>query len=201
MHIHATSNPFPTALQSPIEYQRKEGVISVTRPLSSGRPPSAPPTPNGHATQPPPDSEQEDQVWIPPFTFLVYHKFLKNFLTSDHMTFDPSGTGSGAAGLRGGAGGWDLCVSGGEGSDSGVQPAGSESGLSAGQQRFASRRGLGATQRAQHTLTFTHEQTHTGSRVRIWFTISTYTNTITALQILNAKWVKSMLGNICAAKR
>uniref|UniRef100_A0A3P8NU67 Kalirin RhoGEF kinase b n=1 Tax=Astatotilapia calliptera TaxID=8154 RepID=A0A3P8NU67_ASTCA len=51
-------------LPSPIEYQRKEGVISVTRPLSSGRPPSAPPTPNGHATQPPPDSEQEDQELV-----------------------------------------------------------------------------------------------------------------------------------------
>uniref|UniRef100_A0A3Q0T5F5 Kalirin RhoGEF kinase b n=1 Tax=Amphilophus citrinellus TaxID=61819 RepID=A0A3Q0T5F5_AMPCI len=55
-------NNFLSALQSPIEYQRKEGVISVTRPLSSGRPPSAPPTPNGHAPQPPPDSEQEDQL-------------------------------------------------------------------------------------------------------------------------------------------
>lgn len=50
------------ALQSPIEYQRKEGGISVTRPLSSGRPPSAPPTPNGHAPQPQPDGEQDDQV-------------------------------------------------------------------------------------------------------------------------------------------
>uniref|UniRef100_A0AAX7U6M0 Non-specific serine/threonine protein kinase n=1 Tax=Astatotilapia calliptera TaxID=8154 RepID=A0AAX7U6M0_ASTCA len=57
-------NNFLSALQSPIEYQRKEGVISVTRPLSSGRPPSAPPTPNGHATQPPPDSEQEDQELV-----------------------------------------------------------------------------------------------------------------------------------------
>ncbi|KAK0131193.1 Kalirin [Merluccius polli] len=48
------------ALQSPIEYQRKEGVVS--RPLSSGRPPSAPPTPNGHATQPNQDTEtHEDQ--------------------------------------------------------------------------------------------------------------------------------------------
>uniref|UniRef100_A0A8C9XPV9 Kalirin RhoGEF kinase b n=1 Tax=Sander lucioperca TaxID=283035 RepID=A0A8C9XPV9_SANLU len=54
-------NNFLSALQSPIEYQRKEGGISVTRPLSSGRPPSAPPTPNGHATQPPPDSEQTDR--------------------------------------------------------------------------------------------------------------------------------------------
>lgn len=52
------------ALQSPIEYQRKEGGITVTRPLSSGRPPSAPPTPNGHAPQPPPDSEQDDQVCL-----------------------------------------------------------------------------------------------------------------------------------------
>uniref|UniRef100_A0A8P4K3M5 Uncharacterized protein n=1 Tax=Dicentrarchus labrax TaxID=13489 RepID=A0A8P4K3M5_DICLA len=57
-------NNFLSALQSPIEYQRKEGGISVTRPLSSGRPPSAPPTPNGHAPQPPPDSEQDDQVGI-----------------------------------------------------------------------------------------------------------------------------------------
>uniref|UniRef100_A0A8P4KRI4 Uncharacterized protein n=1 Tax=Dicentrarchus labrax TaxID=13489 RepID=A0A8P4KRI4_DICLA len=57
-------NNFLSALQSPIEYQRKEGGISVTRPLSSGRPPSAPPTPNGHAPQPPPDSEQDDQVAV-----------------------------------------------------------------------------------------------------------------------------------------
>uniref|UniRef100_A0A8C2WJA2 Kalirin RhoGEF kinase b n=1 Tax=Cyclopterus lumpus TaxID=8103 RepID=A0A8C2WJA2_CYCLU len=57
-------NNFLSALQSPIEYQRKEGGISVTRPLSSGRPPSAPPTPNGHALQPP-DGEQDDQVWNP----------------------------------------------------------------------------------------------------------------------------------------
>uniref|UniRef100_A0A3Q2EEN0 Kalirin RhoGEF kinase b n=1 Tax=Cyprinodon variegatus TaxID=28743 RepID=A0A3Q2EEN0_CYPVA len=57
-------NNFLSALQSPIEYQRKEGGISVTRPLSSGRPPSAPPTPNGHAAQPPPDSEQDDQELV-----------------------------------------------------------------------------------------------------------------------------------------
>ncbi|AWO95656.1 hypothetical protein SMAX5B_015273 [Scophthalmus maximus] len=59
-------NNFLSALQSPIEYQRKEGGISVTRPLSSGRPPSAPPTPtpNGHATQPPLDSEQDDQELV-----------------------------------------------------------------------------------------------------------------------------------------
>uniref|UniRef100_A0A7N6AZT9 Kalirin RhoGEF kinase b n=1 Tax=Anabas testudineus TaxID=64144 RepID=A0A7N6AZT9_ANATE len=57
-------NNFLSALQSPIEYQRKEGGIAVTRPLSSGRPPSAPPTPNGHATQPPPDSEQDDQELV-----------------------------------------------------------------------------------------------------------------------------------------
>uniref|UniRef100_A0A3Q1CSS6 Non-specific serine/threonine protein kinase n=1 Tax=Amphiprion ocellaris TaxID=80972 RepID=A0A3Q1CSS6_AMPOC len=57
-------NNFLSALQSPIEYQRKEGGISVTRPLSSGRPPSAPPTPNGHAPQPPPDSEQDDQELV-----------------------------------------------------------------------------------------------------------------------------------------
>uniref|UniRef100_A0A3B3ZB33 Kalirin RhoGEF kinase b n=1 Tax=Periophthalmus magnuspinnatus TaxID=409849 RepID=A0A3B3ZB33_9GOBI len=53
-------NNFLSALQSPIEYQRKEGGISVTRPLSSGRPPSAPPTPNGHAPQPPPDGDADD---------------------------------------------------------------------------------------------------------------------------------------------
>ncbi|CAN9498321.1 unnamed protein product [Ophioblennius macclurei] len=57
-------NNFLSALQSPIEYQRKEGGISVTRPLSSGRPPSAPPTPNGHATQPSVDSEQDDQELV-----------------------------------------------------------------------------------------------------------------------------------------
>ncbi|XP_036946668.1 kalirin-like isoform X1 [Acanthopagrus latus] len=57
-------NNFLSALQSPIEYQRKEGGIAVTRPLSSGRPPSAPPTPNGHAPQPPADSEQDDQELV-----------------------------------------------------------------------------------------------------------------------------------------
>uniref|UniRef100_A0A671TV72 Kalirin RhoGEF kinase b n=1 Tax=Sparus aurata TaxID=8175 RepID=A0A671TV72_SPAAU len=60
-------NNFLSALQSPIEYQRKEGGIAVTRPLSSGRPPSAPPTPNGHAPQPAADTEQDDQVWISSF--------------------------------------------------------------------------------------------------------------------------------------
>ncbi|KAK5874754.1 hypothetical protein CesoFtcFv8_027314 [Champsocephalus esox] len=55
-------NNFLSALQSPIEYQRKEGGISVTRPLSSGRPPSAPPTPNGLA--PPTDNEQDDQELV-----------------------------------------------------------------------------------------------------------------------------------------
>uniref|UniRef100_A0A8P4KBU8 Uncharacterized protein n=1 Tax=Dicentrarchus labrax TaxID=13489 RepID=A0A8P4KBU8_DICLA len=59
-------NNFLSALQSPIEYQRKEGGISVTRPLSSGRPPSAPPTPNGHAPQPPPDSEFHAVTSDPP---------------------------------------------------------------------------------------------------------------------------------------
>ncbi|KAM4602116.1 kalirin-like [Polymixia lowei] len=54
---------FLSALQSPIEYQRKEGGVS--RPLSSGRPPSAPPTPNGHTPQPPTDPEtQEDQELV-----------------------------------------------------------------------------------------------------------------------------------------
>ncbi|XP_016893864.1 kalirin-like isoform X2 [Cynoglossus semilaevis] len=57
-------NNFLSALQSPIEYQRKEGGISITRPLSSGRPPSAPPTPNGHAPQPQPDGEQDDQELV-----------------------------------------------------------------------------------------------------------------------------------------
>ncbi|XP_019716335.1 rho guanine nucleotide exchange factor 25-like [Hippocampus comes] len=57
-------NNFLSALQSPIEYQKKEGGISVTRPLSSGRSPSAPPTPNGHAPQPLPDSDQDVQVGI-----------------------------------------------------------------------------------------------------------------------------------------
>ncbi|XP_077959998.1 kalirin RhoGEF kinase b isoform X3 [Gasterosteus aculeatus] len=57
-------NNFLSALQSPIEYQRKEGGISVTRPLSAGLPPLAPPTANGHAPQPPPDGEQEDQELV-----------------------------------------------------------------------------------------------------------------------------------------
>ncbi|XP_076006203.1 kalirin-like [Genypterus blacodes] len=57
-------NKFVSALEFPIEYQRKEGGLSVTRPLSSGRPPSAPPTPNGHAPEPSLDSEQDDQVRI-----------------------------------------------------------------------------------------------------------------------------------------
>ncbi|KAM9835916.1 LOW QUALITY PROTEIN: kalirin-like [Aulostomus maculatus] len=57
-------NNFLSALQSPIEYQRKEGGIAVSRPLSSGRPTSAPPTPNGHAPQPQADSEQEDQELV-----------------------------------------------------------------------------------------------------------------------------------------
>ncbi|XP_072305966.1 kalirin-like [Eucyclogobius newberryi] len=48
-------NNFLSALQSPIEYQRKEGGISVTRPLSS-----APPTPNGHAPQQPSDGDADD---------------------------------------------------------------------------------------------------------------------------------------------
>lgn len=84
----------------------------------------------------------------------------------------PSGAGAGAAGLRGGSRGRDLRVPGGESSDSGVQPAGSESGVPAGQQRLAGRRGLGATQRAQHTLTHTNTQEYTDSRV--WFTTSTH---------------------------
>ncbi|XP_058474523.1 kalirin-like isoform X1 [Solea solea] len=57
-------NNFLSALQSPIEYQRKEGGISVTRPLSSGRPPSVPPTPNGHTPQPAADSEQDEQELV-----------------------------------------------------------------------------------------------------------------------------------------
>ncbi|KAM8904892.1 kalirin-like isoform 3-T3 [Spinachia spinachia] len=57
-------NNFLSALQSPIEYQRKEGGISVPRPLSAGLPPLAPPTANGHAPPPPPDGEQEDQELV-----------------------------------------------------------------------------------------------------------------------------------------
>ncbi|KAM9767056.1 LOW QUALITY PROTEIN: kalirin RhoGEF kinase b [Menidia menidia] len=57
-------NNFLSALQSPIEYQRKEGGISVSRPLSSGRPPSAPPTPNGHAAQPLADADPDDQELV-----------------------------------------------------------------------------------------------------------------------------------------
>ena len=148
------SGSVSTALQSPIEYQRKEGGIAVTRPLSSGRPPSAPPTPNGHAPQPAADTEQDDQVWIS--SFFNPH-CCKLFQTCDFVTFDPSGAGDGAAGLCGGARGRDLGVPGGEGPDSGVQPAGSESGVPAGQQRLAGCRGLGATQRAQHTLTHTQQ--------------------------------------------
>lgn len=65
-------NAMSSALQSPIEYQRKEGGITVSRPLSSGRPPSAPPTPNGHAPQPPRDSEQDDQVRLPWTSVLTF---------------------------------------------------------------------------------------------------------------------------------
>ncbi|XP_061642801.1 kalirin-like isoform X2 [Phyllopteryx taeniolatus] len=57
-------NNFLSALQSPIEYQKKEGGITMTRPLSSGRSPSAPPTPNGHAPQPLHDSDQEVQELV-----------------------------------------------------------------------------------------------------------------------------------------
>ncbi|XP_077370408.1 kalirin-like isoform X2 [Festucalex cinctus] len=57
-------NNFLSALQSPIEYQKKEGGITVTRPLSTGRSPSAPPTPNGHAPQPLPDSDQGVQELV-----------------------------------------------------------------------------------------------------------------------------------------
>lgn len=160
-----------TALQSPIEYQRKEGGISMTRPLSSGRPPSAPPTPNGHAAQPSADSEQDDQVWI--------LNLCKLFTLNDSRSlphkpcdFDPPGAGAGAPGLRGSAGGRDLCLPRGKGSDFGVQPAGSESGLSAGQQRLARRRGLGGSERAQHALTHTQGQsllyftTHTDTQLK-----------------------------------
>ncbi|XP_054632408.1 kalirin-like isoform X3 [Dunckerocampus dactyliophorus] len=57
-------NNFLSALQSPIEYQKKEGGISVTRPLSSVRSPSAPPTPNGHASQPLSESDQDGQELV-----------------------------------------------------------------------------------------------------------------------------------------
>lgn len=73
--------PVSTALQSPIEYQRKEGGVSVTRPLSSGRPPSATPTPNGHAPQPPADGEQDDQVGL---TFLPLLVLLPPVLLPPH---------------------------------------------------------------------------------------------------------------------
>uniref|UniRef100_A0A3B3CDA6 Kalirin RhoGEF kinase b n=1 Tax=Oryzias melastigma TaxID=30732 RepID=A0A3B3CDA6_ORYME len=79
-------NNFLSALQSPIEYQRKEGGISVTRPLSSGRPPSAPPTPNGHANQPPADSE-DDQVRIPAVFLLKLISGLKR--NNNNLTLPP----------------------------------------------------------------------------------------------------------------
>uniref|UniRef100_A0A6Q2XXB2 Rho guanine nucleotide exchange factor 25 n=1 Tax=Esox lucius TaxID=8010 RepID=A0A6Q2XXB2_ESOLU len=61
-----TQSNFLSALQSPIEYQRKEGGGSnpLTRPPSgfgpkaSSRPPSVPPTPNGHNTHTPADGEE-----------------------------------------------------------------------------------------------------------------------------------------------
>ncbi|XP_062303477.1 LOW QUALITY PROTEIN: kalirin RhoGEF kinase b [Osmerus eperlanus] len=68
-----TQSNFLSALQSPIEYQRKEGGGShtVSRPLSgcgiktSGRPPSVPPTPNGHNTHTQQESEpQEDEELV-----------------------------------------------------------------------------------------------------------------------------------------
>uniref|UniRef100_A0A6Q2ZHH3 Uncharacterized protein n=1 Tax=Esox lucius TaxID=8010 RepID=A0A6Q2ZHH3_ESOLU len=63
-----TQSNFLSALQSPIEYQRKEGGGSnpLTRPPSgfgpkaSSRPPSVPPTPNGHNTHTPADGEAQD---------------------------------------------------------------------------------------------------------------------------------------------
>lgn len=154
-----------TALQSPIEYQRKEGGITVTRPLSSGRPPSAPPTPNGHATQPSTDNEQDDQVGVVHLysmcpNSLLHFIFKIKVFWWHHVTFDSSGAGYGAARLCGSAGRWDLCVPQREGSDSGIQPAGSVSSLQASQQRLPGRWGLGATQRAQHTLTETHTNTY-----------------------------------------
>ncbi|XP_056157511.1 kalirin RhoGEF kinase b, partial [Lampris incognitus] len=59
--LDAQSN-FLSALQSPIEYQRKE---TVSRPLSScSARSSAPPTPNGHTPLRPPPTEQEDQELV-----------------------------------------------------------------------------------------------------------------------------------------
>ena len=139
----------------------------MTRPLSSGRPPSAPPTPNGHAAQPLLVSEQDDQVrmisviFVPSSVFVLVSAVQMEL----NLTFDPSGAGSGAAGLRSGARGRDLCVPGREGPDSVVQSAGSESSLPAGQQRLACSRGLGGPECAQNSLTHPSKR----CRVRVWF--------------------------------
>uniref|UniRef100_A0A8K9XYY5 PH domain-containing protein n=2 Tax=Oncorhynchus TaxID=8016 RepID=A0A8K9XYY5_ONCMY len=67
-----TQSNFLSALQSPIEYQRKEGggTNLLTRPPSgfgpkaSGRPPSVPPTPNGHNTHTQADGEAQDNELV-----------------------------------------------------------------------------------------------------------------------------------------
>lgn len=68
-----TQSNFLSALQSPIEYQRKEGGggHTVSRPLSgcsiktTGRPPAVPPTSNGHNTHTQPEGEaQEDEELV-----------------------------------------------------------------------------------------------------------------------------------------
>ncbi|XP_055764092.1 kalirin-like [Salvelinus fontinalis] len=67
-----TQSNFLSALQSPIEYQRKEGggTNLLTRPPSgfgpkaSGRPPSVPPTPNGHNTHTQADGEAQDDELV-----------------------------------------------------------------------------------------------------------------------------------------
>lgn len=90
----------------------------MTRPLSSGRPPSATPTPNGHAPQPAADCEQDDQVGLTRLSFMT-SSLAFVFLTSFSILFylsplstykssclPPSaGAGAGAAGLCGCAGG------------------------------------------------------------------------------------------------
>ncbi|XP_045553977.1 LOW QUALITY PROTEIN: kalirin [Salmo salar] len=67
-----TQSNFLSALQSPIEYQRKEGggTNLLTRPPSgfgpkaSGRPPSVPPTPNGHNTQADGEAQDDELVLV-----------------------------------------------------------------------------------------------------------------------------------------
>lgn len=189
-----------TALQSPIEYQRKEGVISVTRPLSSGRPPSAPPTPNGHAPQPPPDSEQEDQVWNPHFSFLMLHyKFLKNFLTSHDVTFTPQELvlvlqdfaavrEDEISVFRGEK--VQILASNQQGQSLVYRPANTDSPAAEG---WVPRSIL-------NTHWHIHMNKHTlaaGSESGLlWL----HTQTMAALQILNVNWIKGIVGNIWGAR-